>query len=290
MPHSGRRVATRSPRRLRPSRGAPTRTRLRIGRRCGPDLVMGDAFPYKPASTAPIPHGGELCRLAVVTRQGEDHVRAVEPRQLERQADPPGPNLPRCSRPRRGREQPAPLPAAGIHQGGARSQGKTRRGRPRGSVPAARRGLRGELQGAQDRLHSRLFPIVPANGADPDLQGRPPGRQGRARGRPVRQAALLPCRAAGGQGIAELPRRHHQWTGIHGGRAHSRSAPPARCLSSVSGDPQFPARPARRRLCLARQCASLGVEVHGGVRRSRRAMPRSPTRSSARSRSTPCWG
>ena len=46
--------------------------------------------------------------------------------------------------------------------------------------------------------------------------------------------------------------------------AHSRSAPAARGLPAVGGDPEFPARAARRRLRLARERAPLGAEVHGG--------------------------
>ena len=131
-------------------------------------------------------------------------------------------------------------------------------------LPAAGRRLRRELQGAQDRLHPRLFPAVPADGADPDLRRQQPGGEGRPRGRPVRQAALLRRREAGRRGAAELSRRHHQRAGVHARGAHSRSAPAAAGLSAVGGDAQFPARAARRRLCLARQRAPLGTEVHGG--------------------------
>ena len=93
------------------------------------------------------------------------------------------------------------------------------------------------------------------------------------------------------QGGKELPSYRGDiinGAGVHGRSAHSRSAPPARGLPAVGRDLEFPARAARRRLCLARECASLGAEVHGGTSRSRPATKSSPTRSSARWRSTRC--
>ena len=49
-------------------------------------------------------------------------------------------------------------------------------------------------------------------------------------------------------------------------RPHPRSAPAVGSLPAVGGDLEFFASPARRRLRLPRQRASLGTQVHGGYR------------------------
>ncbi len=184
--------------------------------------------------------------------------------------------------------QPARFSAAGFHQGGAGPQGQAGRRGGRQRLPAAGRRLRRELQGAQDRLHPRLLPAVPADGADPHLRRQQPGGEGGPRGRAVRQAALLADGEAGRRRAAELSRRHRQRAGVHARGAHSRSTPPAAGLPAVGGDAQFPARAARWRLRLARQRAPLGIASSWRARRSSSATTSWPTRSSARWRSTAC--
>ena len=101
--------------------------------------------------------------------------------------------------------------------------------------------------------------------------GNSAGGEDRPRRGPVRQAALVRHGEEGRPGAAELSRRHHQRTRLHGRAPRSRPAAAARGLPAVGGDAQFPARAARRRLCLARERPALGTEVHGGHARSRRA-------------------
>ena len=173
---------------------------------------------FRSAWLAIVPAVGTIGARPQVDEQERTHGSAVADGQLEGQADPPGAGVPGPGGAGGGGAQSAQLPPAGVHQGGARPQGEAgRRGAGQG-LPAAGRRLRGELQGAQDRLHPRLFPAVPADGADPDLRRQLAGGEGGARRRPVRQAALLAHREAGRQGAAELPRRHHQRAGVHGRR------------------------------------------------------------------------
>jgi 3-deoxy-7-phosphoheptulonate synthase len=87
---------------------------------------------------------------------------------------------------------------------------------------------------------------------------------GRVAGSSPSRAPQRP-RKQGRRRAAELSRRHRQRAGVHARGAHSRSASPTAGLSTVGGHAQFPARAAGWRLRLARQCAPLGTEVHGGT-------------------------
>ena len=108
-----------------------------------------------------------------------------------------------------------PLVFAGEVRG-AEGEARRRRGRP--GLPAAGRRLRGELQGAQADYIRDYFQLFLQMALILTFAGNYAGGEGGPRRRPVRQAALLGHREAGRQGVAELPRRHHQRPRVHGRR------------------------------------------------------------------------
>ena len=141
------------------------------------------------------------------------------------------------------------------------------------------------LRRAFGRQHPRFLPRVPADGGGDDLRGRLAGHQGRARRRPIRQAALFGHGEGRRRRIAELSRRYHQRHRVHRGRAHARSAPPDRGLSPIGGDAEPVARLRDRRLRQSRKRASLDARLRQGQPAVRALPGSSPTASPRRSAS-----
>ena len=146
------------------------------------------------------------------------------------------------------------LSAAGFCRRGAQPEGGAGPRRPGRGFPAARRRLRRKLhrserQQHQRQQHPRLPARVPADGGGADLCRLGAGGEGRPHRRPVRQAALLAGREEERPGAAELSRRHHQRPGVHGRRAHARSAAADRGLSAfgLDAEPHSRADPWRLR-------------------------------------------
>ena len=180
------------------------------------------------------------------------------------QADPAGSGLSGPGGARRGREAARDLSAAGLRRRGAQPEEGAGAGRGRRGFPAAGRRLRRELRRARRQQHPRLLPRLPADGGGADLRGGLAGGEGRPHRRPVRQAALVADREARRRRAAELSRRHHQRHRVHRGRAHARSAPPARGLSPVGRDAQPAARLRAGRLRQPRQRASVDARLRQG--------------------------
>ena len=140
------------------------------------------------------------------------------------------------------------------------------------AFPAPGRRLRGELRRVPRQQYPRHLQGAAADGGGADLRRILPGGEGRAHGRPVRQAALGPDRDRGRGGAAELPGRHHQRHGLRRALARARPAADAPGLHPVLGDAE-PA-PRLRHGRLRRPASGPPLEPRLRARGTGRAIPR----------------
>lgn len=164
------------------------------------------------------------------------------PESLEGQADPATTRVPRCRAPGQGRADPRRIPAAGLRRRGSRAAPAVRRSHRRTRLLAPGRGLRGKLRRIFRGEDPRYLQGTVADGGGNDLRRRLPGSEGRAHGRPVRQAALLRRRNAERRDPARLSRRHRQRHRLR--REEPRAGPgaPVAGLPPVHRQPQPVAR------------------------------------------------